>query len=245
MISWRQPPSRPALTAHDVHLWRISLSHPPFPIDLLWRQLNPKEIERAQRYHFERDRRRFVVARGMLRVILARYVDVAPAAIQFDYSEHGKPSTPVRPELAFNASDSGEWMALGVTLHRRIGVDIEQVREEVATMEIAHRFFSPREAATLQNLPPHAQTPAFFCCWTRKEAFIKAIGEGLSYPLHQFDVTLRPDEPARLVYVQGEPEAIERWWMMDFPEAEGYAGAVIVEKPEGPVTYWAWGGAQA
>jgi 4'-phosphopantetheinyl transferase len=209
-------------------------------MDLLWRQLQPGEIERAQRYRFERHRRRFVVARGMLRVILARYTGLPPAAIRFETTEHGKPWLPDSPELTFNASDSREWMALGVTLHRRIGVDIELVREDVSILSIARRFFSPREVAVLEALPDAEQLPAFFRCWTRKEAFIKAIGEGLSYPLDQFDVTLGPDEPARLTYVAGEPDAPQRWWMMDFPMASGYAGAVITETPLEEVRFWAW-----
>ena len=239
-LPWQPPPTRPQLGAHEVHLWRVSLSRPPFPLDLLWRQLQPKEVERAQRYRFERDRRRFVVARGMLRVILARYTGLNPAAIVFETEEHGKPWLPSHPELAFNASDSGDWMALGVARDRLIGVDIEMVREAVSTLAIADRFFSPREVAALRALPSEQQLPAFFRCWTRKEAFIKAIGEGLTYPLHQFDVTLGPDEPARLLHVEGEPRAPERWWMMDFPVAAGYAGAVIAETPVENVAFWAW-----
>ncbi len=240
-LPWQPPPARPTLAPNEVHLWRVSLVQPPFPLDLLWRQLNPDEVERAQRYRFERDRRRFVVARGMLRVILARYTGLAPNAIQFEYSDHGKPSLPDRSDLAFNASDSGEWMALGVARDRLIGVDIEQVRADVATMEIAERFFSEREAAALRALPQDDRTDAFFRCWTRKEAFIKAIGEGLSYPLHEFDVTLGPNEPARLLFVRNAPEAPSRWWMIDFPVAEGYAGAAIAEQPVASVQYWAWG----
>ena len=239
-LPWQPPPSRPSLALNDVHLWRVSLTRPPFPFDLLWRVLNPAEIERAQRYRFERDRRRFVVARGMLRVILARYTGLAPNAIQFAYSDHGKPSLPSYSELAFNASDSGEWMALGVTQQRLIGVDIEQERADVATLEIAERFFAPREVAALRALPSEQQIEAFFRCWTRKEAFIKAIGEGLSYPLHEFEVSLRPDEPARLLSVRAEPDAPQRWWVLDFPIAKGYAGAVIVEQPVASVQYWAW-----
>ncbi len=240
-LSWQPPPARPTLAPNEVHLWRVSLVQPPFPLDLLWRQLNPDELDRAQRYRFERDRRRFVVARGMLRVILARYTGLAPNAIQFEYSDHGKPELPDRPDLAFNASDSGEWMALGVTRDRLIGVDIEQVRADVATLEIADRFFSAREVAALRALPQDDRTDAFFRCWTRKEAFIKAIGEGLSYPLHEFDVTLGPNEPARLLFVRNDPQAPSRWWMIDFPVAEGYAGAVIAEQPVASVRYWAWG----
>ena len=240
MISWQPPSPRPLLGPDEVHVWRVSLARPPFPLDLLWRQLNSSETERAQRYRFERDRRRFIVARGMLRVILARYAGIPPAAIEFAYSDHGKPGLPARPELSFNASDSGEWMALGVMLNRLIGVDIEQIRADVATDSIAERFFSPHEAAALRALPDDEQVVAFFRCWTRKEAFIKAIGEGLSYPLHRFHVTLGPGEPARLLYVEGEPDATERWWMKDFPVAAGYAGAIIAETPVEKVTYWAW-----
>jgi len=239
-LPWQPPPPNPILGPKEVHLWRVSLRHPPFPIELLYRQLAESEIDRAQRYRFERDRRRFIVARGMLRVILARYTGLAPRHIQFTIHAHGKPSLAQHPHLAFNASDSGEWMALGVTLNRRIGVDIEQIRDGVASMDIAERFFSPREVAALRALPPEEQKAAFFRCWTRKEAFIKAIGEGLSYPLHKFDVTLGPDEPAQLLFVQEDPLAPQRWWVLDFPIANDYAGAVMAEQPVETVQYWSW-----
>jgi len=241
MILWQPPPPRLNLVSDEIHVWRVSMAHPPFPMALLWRQLNPDELTRAQRYRFERDRRRFVVARGMLRVILARYAGVTPAAIQFEYSDHGKPRLPACPELEFNASDSGEFMALGVAENRLIGVDIEQVRDNFAGLEIADRFFSAREVEVLRSLPPNEQRYAFFRCWTRKEAFIKAIGEGLSYPLHQFDVTLTDDEPPLLLRVQGELNAPERWWLSDLPIAPDYAGAIMVEKPITATQYWAWG----
>ena len=240
MIPWQPPPSHLKLALDELHVWRVSLANPPFPMALLWRQLNPEELTRAQHYRFERDRRRFVIARGMLRVILARYTGIAPAAIQFEYSDHGKPRLPAYPDIAFNASDSGELMALGVARNRLVGVDIEKVREDFAGLEIADRFFSPREVAVLRSLSPIEQRYAFFRCWTRKEAFIKAIGEGLSFPLHQFDVTLRPGAPALLLRVEGDPNAPERWWMSDFPIVPDYAGAIMAEKPITTTLYWAW-----
>ncbi len=241
MISWQAPPARPALLPHQVHVWRVSLQRPPLPADMLWGVLDKAERQRAQRYRFERDRRRFVAARGMLRVILARYAGIAPAAIHFDYSDHGKPSLSDFPELAFNASDSGDLMALGVALNRLLGVDIERVRDDFGGLEIAERFFSPAEIASLRSLPPQARPRAFFRCWTRKEAFIKAIGEGLSYPLHQFEVTLKPDEPARLLRVVGEPDAARRWFLTDFPVHPDYEGAVIAEAPVADMAYFSWG----
>ncbi len=244
MIFWQAPPSRPVLRPDQVHLWRVSLLHPPFPSDMLWRVLNEKEQARAGRYRFERDRRRFVAARGMLRVILARYAGVSPAAIRFEYSDYGKPSLPDRPDLAFNATDSGELMAVGVAQNRLLGVDIEQVRDDFGGLEIAERFFSSAEVATLRALPSHEQARAFFRCWTRKEAFIKAIGEGLSYPLHQFDVTLGPDEPPRLLRVAGEPDAPRRWFLADFPLDPNYEGAIIAEMPVTDISYWSWGGSR-
>ena len=241
MISWQAPPSRPVLLSHQVHLWRVSLLHPPLPVDMLWGVLNEEELARAGRYRFERDRRRFVAARGLLRVILARYAGISPAAIRFEYSDYGKPSLPDRPALAFNSTDSGDLMALGVAENRLLGVDIEQVRDDFGGLEIAERFFSSAEVAVLRALPAHEQSRAFFRCWTRKEAFIKAIGEGLSYPLHQFDVTLGPDETPRLLRVAGEPDAPRRWFLDDFPVHQDYEGAIIAEMPVTDVVYWSWG----
>jgi 4'-phosphopantetheinyl transferase len=184
------------------------------------------------RFRFDRDRRRFIVARAVLRCILADYLRVPPAAVRFSYGKRGKPALPEpwADRFHFNLSHSGELALIGVTGEGRIGVDIEEFRPVAEEDRIAERFFSPREHATLVSLPKEQQQAAFFNCWTRKEAYIKALGDGLSCPLDRFDVTLGPDEPPRLVGILDEPEQVGRWTLYAPPlPVADYAAAVIVE----------------
>ena len=160
------------------------------------------EQARAERFHFERDREHFIVARGVLRAILGRYLNRAPERLSFCYGAHGKPALAGEAgadAIRFNVSHSHGVALYAVTRGREVGIDLERIRFDLAVLEIAERFFSRREVATLRTLPTEAQRQAFFRCWTRKEAYIKARGEGLSLPLDQFDVSLAPGEPAALL----------------------------------------------
>ena len=169
----------------------------------LWQLLAPDEQARAERFIFHKDRTHFVVARGLLRVLLGRYLQRHPQHLHFCYGPHGKPE--LAPDmgddtLCFNVSHAHGLALYAVTRQRDLGVDVEHVRPGFAEEHIAERFFSPREVAVLRALPVALQSTAFFACWTRKEAFIKARGDGLSLPLDQFDVAFAPGEPAALLY---------------------------------------------
>ena len=231
------------LGADDVHVWRIALAQPQRKVSRLLSILSADERERAARFHFPQDRDNFIVARGALRSILAGYLGVAPAALRFQYSSYGKPS--LAPEftsqgLNFNLSHSHELALLGLTSGREIGVDVERHRADVTDEPLAERFFSAREVAVLRALPPEQQTEAFFNCWTRKEAYIKARGEGLSFPLARFDVSLAPEEPAALLRTRGEPREAARWSMLNLSPGAGYAGAVIAEGRDWRLQCWDW-----
>ncbi len=220
-----------SLAANDLHVWLIPIDAPPDRLARLGAILSPDEQQRAARFHFERDRIRFTAARAALRRILSRYLRCAPADLAFDYSPHGKPALPGDNPLSFNLSHSGDWAVCAVTLSRRVGVDIELIRPDLASETIAERFFSPREAAELRALPRHEQPAAFFRCWTRKEAFVKARGEGLSLPLDRFDVTLRPGEPPALLRTLDDPREAARWSMAALSAPPGYEATVVVESP--------------
>lgn len=242
---WAAPPVSLRIHPSDCHVWRIDLAAlaPRLP-DLL-PTLSEDERDRADRFHFPDGRIRYVVARGAMRDILSRYLDCPPAAVQFQYSEHGKPSLAGTPpvDLRFNISHSGTLALCAVALGRSVGVDLEQERPDFAGQRIADRFFSPREAQTLRALPREQRDRAFLECWTRKEAYIKARGEGLSFPLHAFDVTLAPGEPVSLLATHGDPHESARWTLLDIDVGPAYAAALAIEGRGIKLVRWQWHGA--
>ena len=194
--------------------------------------LSPDERERAHRFHFPEDWRRYVYARGLLRRLLGTYLQLDPASLQFSYSEHGKPElaagVSTRP-LRFNLSHSGTKLLLAFAWDRRVGVDVEEVAGNRDLEQIANRFFSPAERQALLAADPSARKQAFYLCWSRKEAFLKASGDGLSLPLDQFDVSLQPGQPAHLLATRPDATEASRWTMHNLEMGPNYAAAVVVE----------------
>ena len=224
-------------------MWRASLDMAAAPLQTLKHALSPDECRRAERYRFALDCDRFIARRGLLRAILARYLHGGPDRLRFCYGAHGKPAlvdSRGKPPLRFNVSHSGGLALYAVACDREVGIDLERVRPDVYDGEIAERFFSSREVASLRALPATAQVEAFFRCWTRKEAYVKARGEGLSIPLDQFDVSLAPGEPAALVNVSGEPREPSRWSLHSVSPAPDYAGALAAEGQPVGVVCWQW-----
>lgn len=219
-------------------MWRILLEQPTELHDSYLRTLDQDERARAERFHFDKHRRHFVVGRGFLRTLLARYLDTTPEAVRFTYGPYGKPALERESSLRFNASHSGDWAVYGFVQDHEIGVDVEYVKPDFATEGIAERFFSAGEVEALNGVAEAEKPAAFFRCWTRKEAYIKAIGSGLSHPLDTFDVTLAPGEPAALLRVEREPEAIARWSLFDVDVAPGYAAALAVNGEVSAVHKW-------
>lgn len=191
--------------------------------------LGSEEIQRADKFHFEKDRARFIVSHGILRLLLSDYLKVSPAGIAYHYSAYGKPTLPA--QIAFNMSHSGERgiFAFTIPASDRIGVDIEQARPIDDAEKIVQRFFSPAEVAEFRALPTDESTACFYRAWTRKEAFIKALGDGLSYPLQAFDVSIKAAEPARLLRVRSDPHAVEKWTLADVSREPDYIAALAVE----------------
>lgn len=207
----------------------------------LARTLTADEQARAARFVFERDARRFVVAHSALRAVLAGYLDVAPRALAFTQGAHGKPGLAGPDDgVSFNLSHSGEVAAVAVGWRRVLGVDVEQERPLPDRDALAARSFAPREQAALAALPEAERHAAFFRCWTRKEAFIKATGLGLAQPLEGFVVTLGPDEPARFLAIEGDPAELGRWTLHALHPPAGYAGALVVEGAPRAVAARAW-----
>jgi 4'-phosphopantetheinyl transferase len=231
-VASRSSPGAPlALDANEVHIWHASLNHPAETIDRLSHSLTPDETTRAARFRFQKDRDHFIVARGVLRALLGRYLNAAPADLRFSYTRYGKPylADPFQhDDLSFNVSHSHERVLYAFTRGREIGVDIEHIRPDVVTEQIAERFFSAIEVASLRSLPVETQPRGFFNCWTRKEAYIKARGEGLSLPLDEFDVSLLPGEPPALLATRDDPAEALRWSLHELPTDEGYIAALAV-----------------
>ena len=241
--SWELPPPVVALPGDEVHVWRARLDAPPERVRRLFDVLAPDERERAGRFHFQRDRDRFTVARGLLRGILGGYLNSAPERLRFEYGAQGKPTLAAGHNpggLRFNVSHSEGVALFAVTRGREVGVDVERVSARVSCEEIAGRFFSPREVAGLRALPAASREAAFFDCWTRKEAYIKACGAGLSLPLDGFDVTLAPGEPAALLENRLDPAEVSRWSLRELHPWPGFAAAVAVEGRGWRLKCWRW-----
>jgi 4'-phosphopantetheinyl transferase len=224
----------PAPEERDVHVWHALADPAILEISRLQQLLSEEENIRAARFRFEKNRNEFVVSRGMLRLLLGLYLGVSPRNVCFAYSLHGKPSMAVpRGELAlsFNLSHSDGIVVCAFTREQQVGVDVEKVRQDFNVGEVAERFFSVAERDALRSLRAHEQHEAFFRCWTRKEAYIKARGEGLSLPLHDFDVSLLPGELAALLNTRPDASEAARWSLHDLFVGPGYAAALVVEVP--------------
>jgi len=222
----------PKLGADEAHVWHVNVEENSGD-ELRWSQLlSVDERQRASRFRFPRDQRRFTITRAWLRILLAGYLGSEAETLEFETAAHGKPRIAGKyatSPLEFNVSHSDEVALFGLTLGRAIGVDVERVRHDFEVAAIAKRFFSVAEQRAFGSLSPAHQHRAFFDCWTRKEAYVKAIGEGLSHPLHQFDVSLVPGEPAALVATRPDPMEAARWTMVGLELGKEYAAAVIVK----------------
>jgi 4'-phosphopantetheinyl transferase len=202
---------------HDVDIYSSDLDAPSGGAETT---LAPEERTRASRFRFERDRRRFINCRAALRRILAPYLDLDPAQIEFTYNEYGKPYV---DGLHFNVSHADSLAMFAVSRSREVGIDVERIDPAFANEQIPERFFSPHEVRTLRALPESAQVQAFFNCWTRKEAYVKARGLGMSLSLASFDVSLTPGEPAAFLGGAGD------WSLEAIEAAPGYAAAVVAK----------------
>src|SRR6266496_3484129 len=224
-------PSRPSLEEGEVHIWSARVDLAPAAVEHLGRLLNPEESARASRFHFDRDRSAFMVARGVLRTLLGRYLRERPERIRFVYGPHGKPALAAEQLsdcVRFNLAHSDAVAIFAFARSVEVGIDVERIREQPDLDDLANRFFSKEEASALRRLSPSVRGKAFFSCWTAKEAYIKGIGEGLSMPLDRFAVSLDPPEgPIRLrIMDAGAP--IPVWRLHRFEPSPGYVAAVAV-----------------
>lgn len=241
--TWPAPPTIPPLHPEELHVWVAAQERPQAQLNQFWFFLSAEERARVGRFYFDHDREHYIVARGLLRQLLGHYLQLPATQVEFVYGDHGKPDlAPAQAAsgVRFNISHSYGVALLAFALNRAVGVDIEKIKPLDDGERIAERFFSKNEVAVFTAVPAAQKPQAFFNCWTRKEAFIKVIGEGLSCPLDSFDVTLKPGDPAELLQVKGSRETAARWRLENLNPATGYAGAVIAEGQEWQLRTWQW-----
>jgi len=204
--------------------------------------LSAGERARADRFRLPEHRERFVVAHGGLRDILSRYLDIPADQLTFVTNDYGKPAlaAPDHTRLQFNLSHSGALILLAVTCDRPVGIDVEQIIPPDNFSRLVEQFFSTNENAAFRALPESKRAAAFFAGWTRKEAYVKALGMGVSLPLDQFDVTMDPDAPPHLLADRRHPHHPETWTLLSFVPASGYIAALAVEIPHPTIAFYHW-----
>ncbi len=237
---WLTHPHAPPLPDDEVHVWRTSLDLDPDLLHTLTTHLAPDERSRATRFKFDRDRQRFIAARGILRAILGAYLSCGPSSLSFSYGPNGKPSLNPNDErrvVQFNVSHSQGMALYAFANTREVGVDVEAVRPMADWEAIARRFFSPHEVTEILSWPQDLRQEAFFTCWTRKEAYLKARGSGMTLSLSSFDVRLSEDGATAL-----QSEDSHRWTLCGLTPAPGYLGAVVGEGKNWRLRCWSWRG---
>jgi len=237
--TWHQTPPHLSVSSQEVHVWRVDLAVGSEHLTRIYNCLSPDECQRASRFRFERDRQRFIAARGSLRHLLGRYLAILPAAVQFCYGERGKPAIAYPPtHLTFNLAHSHDQMLCTVTQHHRVGVDLEFLRATPDQMALARRFFQPGEVALLTKQPKTDQQWQFFRLWTGKEAVLKAVGTGL-VGLATVELTL-VDKQLQLMRLEGDRVPASQWFLQSLIPAVGWIGAVACDHPAPQLQFFQW-----
>lgn len=249
-LTWRQPPETITLSHGEVHVWMTSIDRRRSEMDNLHQTITDDEKARAECFRFDTHRQRYIVGRATLRAILSRYVGIPPNRLRFQYNSYGKPMLVERKDrgvlptgtLNFNLSHSNRLVLYAVTQGREIGVDIEYIRDNLDVLRIAKRYFSTQEFSEIASLPQTRQIKTFFDCWTRKEAFIKAKGEGFSLPTDQFNVSITPENTVAWLHTATDQHDTSSWSIQALTPASGYAAALAVQGPPPPVLQtWSFG----
>jgi 4'-phosphopantetheinyl transferase len=237
MISWSESPAELPALQNAIHVWAVRLDAANVNLELGQNLLSPDERERAVRFKFERDRRRYLVAHIALHEILRRYLPIDPAGLSFDISANGKPRLPLtlaRSGVQFNLSHSNEMALVAVCHEREVGVDIESVNEDFEFHELAERFFTAKEVAAMRALPFELQRQAFFKCWTSKEAFLKAKGTGLSGKLDEVEIALAAQDQVQIRAI------VPGWSLAELIPGAGYEAALANQHEPAALRYYQW-----
>jgi len=240
---WPLPPAHVQLGGRQIHVWCAGLEGPPSKVAAFAKTLSDPERKRAERFQFERDRDRFIIRRGLLRRMLGCYLNTDPAQVTFTYESRGKPVLAGITDgqmLQFNLSHSHGLALFAVARQAPLGIDLERIRPIPELDQIAARFFSPYENALLDDLPKEQVPEAFFHCWTRKEAYLKATGEGIADSLPEVEVSLSPWRAAQLVSIAGDLQAAGLWTLHALAPAPGFVGALAVKAKGLEALCWRW-----
>lgn len=239
LVNWKKPDTNAFILDSNIHIWHFEFSAFKDDLDLYEKVLSNDEIKRADKFYFKIDRKRYIVTRSILRIIISKINRVPPQEIIFKFNEYGKPqlSAPVSG-IYFNSSHSGNKGMTAITDIAEVGIDVEQHRKNMATEKIAKRFFSSKEVEEFTALQNNSKQTGFFNGWTRKEAFIKALGLGLAMPLKNFDVSLTPQKKVQIYGIRRINEIPENWTLLDIPIQSTYSAALAIKSQMYTVYYW-------
>jgi len=235
-MQWLSPPALYALPPGSLQIWRTRLNVSSDSLVRYSELLSREELARAGRFAFTRHHDRFIVSRATLRLLLGRYLQTPSDSVRIEEGPQGKPfvaESELAFELKFNLSHSQELAVFAFTRQKEVGIDVEKVRSDFASREIAQRYFSPQEIANLDALAPQLYMAGFFQCWTRKEAYIKARGQGLHIPLDSFSVSFAPGYPPALIARDSV-----RWSMYSFEPFPEFVAAVVAEKFDWALSFY-------
>lgn len=235
-MDWQHATGDISLSNTDVHIWRVSLMPNTTLVKAMKSLLSPDEIQRAERFRFQRDHDRFVLSRGSLRQILGRYTNRKPESVEFAYDTLGKPSLRDTDCLVFNVSHASDTGLIAITRQHRIGIDVEYIRPMPYLKNIATHYFSTQEAAALERMPDDIKLPVFFIYWTAKEAISKALGKGLSMTLSAIQIDVQPDFNTRIISIPDED--ISTWSIIHFCPAPDYQATLAVHGLNRLVSGW-------
>jgi 4'-phosphopantetheinyl transferase len=239
---WLEPVN-PQISRQEVHVWRAEFNSTPTQIQKYVQTLSNDELERVARFQFQKHRCRFIAARGILRMLLGRYLGIAARQVRFRYNLYGKPAlTPGINQrgLTFNLAHSHEMLLLAVSRCRSLGIDVEYLRYDLPFVQLAEQFFSPQEIADLNATPAQQRKQAFYTVWTLKEAYIKMRGQGLSIPLDQFSISTPPGNPISLTFHSGDPFEAIRCCLRNIEPGPGYTAALAAEGKSLDLRCWQW-----
>jgi len=227
------------ISPNEVHVWHFCQEETNSQIETLKDILSPDELGRSQKFHFEKDRKRFILFRAMLRRILSSYLGKNPQQVQFNYTSFGKPFLAIDSEndnISFNLSHSGEIALYAITRNQKIGIDVEQVRDHTDVMAIAKRFFSPGEIGQMEKANEKNRTQLFFRYWVRKEAFVKALGKGVSFPMERLDVSLL-NKFSPIIQLMAENNETACINVQDLFPGDGYVAAIATEANDPEISF--------
>ncbi|MBN2040683.1 MAG: 4'-phosphopantetheinyl transferase superfamily protein [Spirochaetes bacterium] len=239
---WKTPEMPAILKGNEAHIWLVEINKQVRELDYYASILTSDEKKRSSRFVFEKDRNRDIINRAVLRLLLSKYIKIDPGRINYNYNKFNKPelSHPVNNELKFNLSHSGNLIIYAFSLRREIGIDIEKKRELNDADGIISRFCSEQEKSEYFSYPAEERGNIFISCWTRKEAYIKARGEGLAFPLNNFTMTLAPDKSPALMHVKDEKAEEKRWSFYNIIVPDDYNSTLAIEGNNIKLLYYKW-----